>query len=157
MKLKKPDQRLYASLIILGAGVLLYRAVTMINQGSLRVLVTWVAALLFLELLIDLSCFITSIPWWISKQKQKSRLPLILGATAAIVHAVRVLIFILGRIGPFINFDVRQEQRELHASRWNWNQIYFAGALSILGILGVIIIFILMKRAQHKKQNQINP
>jgi len=91
-------QRLYASLLILGACILLFRTIMMLSQGALDVLVLWVSVLLITELLIDLGCLLSSIFWWIDNDKNKARIPLRLGATAAILHAVRVLIFVFGRV-----------------------------------------------------------
>lgn len=134
-------QRYYASLIILGAGILLYRTISMLAGGAINVLVWWVSLLLLAEMIIDASCIVSAIPWWIRNAKEKERLPLRLGAAAALLHAFRVLIFILGRTGPWLNFDVRPEQRAMHADRWTWGGVYFAGILSVLGILGVLIIW----------------
>jgi len=144
-------QRLYASLLILGACILLFRTIMMLAQGALNVLVLWVSVLLFAELLIDLSCILSSIFWWINNDKNKARIPLRLGATAAILHAVRVLIFVLGRVGPWIDFDVRPEHRALHYTRWSWGWLYFAAILSVLGVIGVLIIWTLRRRAKRNK------
>ena len=59
-------QRLYASLLFLGACILLFQTITMIVHGDLRILVFWVSVLLITELLIDLGCSIFSVLWWIS-------------------------------------------------------------------------------------------
>jgi hypothetical protein len=77
---KGSRQRLYASLLALGACILLYRTITMISQGAVDILALWVSILLFVEMLIDLSCFLTTIPWWISKDRAKAKIPLRLGA-----------------------------------------------------------------------------
>jgi hypothetical protein len=58
-------QRTYASLMVLGAGILLYRTILMISQGALHTLIPWVAFLLVVELLVDLSCLVGAISWWI--------------------------------------------------------------------------------------------
>ena len=142
-------QRIYASLLALGAGILLYRTITMIVQGSLSVLVLWVSILLIAELLLDLSCLMGSIRWWLKNDKSKSQLPLRLGAAAAILHALRVLVFVMGRIGPWIDFDVRPDQRALHEARWTWTGVYFAAIMSILGLIGVMVIWMLIRRARR--------
>ncbi len=142
-------QRIYASLLALGACILLYRTIMMLSQGALNTLVLWVSILLFAELLLDLSCLLSSIFWWIKNDKNKSRIPLRLGAVAALLHAVRVLIFVLGRVGPWIDFDVRPDQIEMQYTRWTWTGVYFAAILAVLGIIGVIIIWILIRRAKN--------
>jgi hypothetical protein len=147
----KSKQRLYASLLILGACILLFRTITMLSEGDINVLVVWVSVLLIAELLIDLSCLVSSIIWWIVNDASKDKLPLRFGAAAALLHAVRVLIFIMGRVGPWFDFDVRPEQRALHSSRWSWGWVYFAAIMSILGVVGVIVIWQFRRRARKNK------
>lgn len=144
-------QRLYASLLILGACILLFRTIMMLSEGALDVLVLWVSILLIAEFFIDLGWLSSSIIWWISNDENKSSIPLRLAATAIIVHAVRVLIFVLGRVGPWIDFDVRPEQRALHDARWSWFGVYSAAILSVSGVIGVLIIWTLWRRAKRKK------
>jgi len=117
MERKFSGHRFYASLLTLGACILLYRTIMMLSKGALETLVAWVSALLIVELLVDLSCLLSSIRWGIYDSREYSKLALRLGAAAAILHAFRVLIFVLVRIGPWIDFDVRPEQREMHAER----------------------------------------
>jgi hypothetical protein len=134
-------QRVYAALLALGACVLLFRTVTMLAaEGAVGVLMPWVFGLLVAELLLDATTLLGSVRWWLSGAEACDRLPLRTGAAAAILHAVRVLIFVLGRTGPWINFDVRPEQRALHAERWSWGRVYFAAVLSVLGVLCVVVI-----------------
>ena len=139
-------QRFYAGLILLGAGILLLRTVLMIAGGAFDVLVWWVGALLLLEMVTDLGVIATAIPWFRSGDATKDSLPLKLGAVAAILHAFRVLIFAMGRIEPWLNFDVRPEHHALHGARWEWWHVYVACALSIAGVVGVIVIWRLRKR-----------
>ena len=113
----------------------------------MNILVLLVSILLIVEMLIDLSCFLTTIPWWISKDRAKARIPLRLGAAAALLHALRVLVFVLGRTGPWINFDVRPEHHEAHSDTWTLTGVYFAAIMAVLGLIGVIIIWILIRRA----------
>ena len=71
-----------------------------------------------------------------------------LGAGGVILHAVRVLIFVLGRVGPWIDFDVRLEHRALHHTRWEIGWVYFAAIMSVLGIIGVVVIWRIRRRGQ---------
>ena len=71
-------------------------------------------------------------------------------AAVIIVHAVRVLIYVMGRVGPWINFDVRPEFRALHHTRWSWESVYFAGFMSALSVV-VLLFILLMKRRLKKK------
>lgn len=143
-----PRQRLYASLVILGACILLFRTVLMMAQGAMAVLVAWVLGLLLAELVLDVATLAGSVRWWVTREEGHARLPLRTCAAAVILHAVRVLIFVLGRIGPWIDFDVRPEQRALHSTRWSWGWLYFAAVMSVLGVLGVLIIWRYRRRAR---------
>lgn len=150
MKFKFSRQRIYACLLILGASILLFRTIRMVLiENAFNILVFWVFSLLIVEFLIDLSCVLSSIRWFIFDNSIKARLPLRLGAGAAILHAIRVLIYVLGRTGPWINFDVKQEYHDSYTFKWFW--VYFTAILSILGIVGVIVIWqiIRFKRKQN--------
>jgi len=57
----------------------------------------------------------------------------------------------MGRVGPWIDFDVRPGQRAMHDARWNRTGVYLAAILAVLGVIGVIIIWILIRR-ERKKQ-----
>ena len=143
--------RLYASLLILGAGILLYRTISMVFHGALTILVLWVSALLLLELVIDLLCIVFSMWWWWNQGA--GRWPLRFGAMATVLHALRVLIFVLGRTGPLENFDVRPEHAVSHAERWTWGQVYFAATLSILGVIGLLVIWLFVRKARRRSKN----
>lgn len=146
------QQRLYAVLMIFGAGILLTRTIIMVSQNAPNILASWVFTLLIIELLIDTACLISSVNWFVSNHSTKSKIPLRLGAAAAIFHALRVLVFVIGRIGPWINFDVRLEQRALHHLTWTWAGLYFATIMSILGVIGVLVIWKLIRH--HKTKNK---
>ena len=148
-KLSDNRQRIYASLLFLGAGILLYRTINLLSQGALEIFVLWVSVLLIAELLIDAQCMITSVVWWIANDSSRERLPLRFGATSAILHAIRVLIFLLGRVGPWYDFDVQPAKRALHGERWTWDQVWFATIMAVLGIIGVIIIWQFRKRTKR--------
>jgi len=140
-------QRLYASALMLGAGVLIFRTTRMLWQGALEVLVLWVSILLIMELLVDAGCLVASLRWLIANEASKATAALRFGAAAALLHAGRVLIFVLGRVGPWSDFDVRPEHRAGHSARWDWGWLYFAAVMSVLGVAGVVVIWILRRRA----------
>ena len=146
-------QRLYASLIILGASFLFFRTIMLLSQGTLEVFFLWVSVLLIAEMLLDAACLISSIKWWITNDKNYDRIPLRLGAAVVILHAVRVLIFVLGRTGPWIDFDVRPVHRALHAARWSWGGVYFA---AIMSALSVIALFIIWKKRRSGRKSVCN-
>ena len=85
-------------------------------------------------------------------ESRLNTVPLRLGAAAAILHAPRVLIFVLGRTSTFLNFDVRQEYHATHGGLLSWFWVYFAGAMSVLGVFGVLIIW-QVRRSVGKKNS----
>ena len=154
MKSKDSKQRIYASLMILGASILLFRTMRMILvEKAFEILVLWVFALLIVEFLIDLSCILASIRWFTTSKRVNARLPLWFGAIATILHSIRVLIYVLGRTGPWVNFDVKPEYKNSYT--FEWFLVYFAGILSILGIVGVIVIWQII-RIKGKKTDVID-
>jgi hypothetical protein len=148
-----PNQRLYAGLLALGACILICRTSTMVIQGSLSILVPWVSGLLIAEFLIDLGCLLACIHWWIKNEHKHSYLPLRLGTAAALLHAIRVLIFVLGRTERFHNFDVRPEMYEQHMGTWGWSGVYFAAVMALLGVCGVLVIWRIRRKSIEKSIN----
>jgi hypothetical protein len=148
MKPEYSRQRIYSSLMIAGACILLFRTIRMmLVENALDILVLWVGILLIVEFLIDLGCVVSSLRWFINNNRENAALPLRLGAMAAILHAIRVLIYVLGRTGPWVNFDVKPEYHDLYTFEWFW--VYFAAILSILGVVGVIVIWQIIKTRKH--------
>jgi hypothetical protein len=144
-------QRLYATLVFLGAGFLFFRTVRMITQGALVWMAPWVAALLLAESLLDATIVLGAVRWWITCEDEHARFPLRTTAAAVFLHAVRVLIYALGRVGPWIDFDIRTEHRAIYSSRGSLGWVYFASIMSVLGILGVVIIW--RNRRRSKKSS----
>jgi hypothetical protein len=127
-------------LLILGSSILLYRTLVMISGGYLAINYWWVSTLLIGEFLSDLACLASSIWWFRINDRSRDKLPLRLGTAAALLHAVRVLIYVLGRTEPFLNFDVRPQYYHLYGETvWFW--VYFAAILALLGVTGVILIW----------------
>ena len=141
-------QRLYAFLLALGAAILLFRTVLMLAQGYLSVLVWWASGLLILEFLIDLSCLTGSLVWGIMNDKKYRGFSLRMGAAAALLHAFRVLVYVLGRVGPWAGFDVQPEHR-VPNPQISWGWLYFAAIMSVLGVIGVAVIWYLMRRSKE--------
>lgn len=139
--------RVFAALLALGAGILLYRTIALLADGAGTVLMPWVVGLDFLEMAVDLIVIAAALRWGFTAHPSHAALALRAGAAAAILHAVRVLVFVLGRVGPWENFDVRPAARALHATRWTWGEVWFAGILSLLGVIGVLVIWRLRHRA----------
>lgn len=133
-----PD-RLGAVLVGGGISILLVRAVVLI-RGSRRILARWVVDLAVAELALDTATLAASMRWWSTGAPRHGRLARRLAAAAIVLHAVRVLIFVLGRLRPFKDFDVRPDQRSGHDQRWSWGQVWFAGVMSVLGVIGVVVV-----------------
>lgn len=134
-------QRFYASLLIMGSAILLYRTICMVAEGSLVRLQWWVSMLLIMEMALDLGWMLASMFWFRNSDPQKDRLPLRLATAAILLHAFRVLIFVLGRTGSWTNFDVRPEYLAIHPETWSRSGVWFAAIMSALGVLGVIVVW----------------
>ena len=152
MKLVLSKQRLYALLFVLGALILLFRTIIILAQGNLSVLVWWVSILLIAEMVLDTGWLLGAIGWFITNDERKSRITLRLAAAAIVLHAVRVYIFVLGRVGPWIDFDARPAHRALHHTRWTWGGVWFALIMATLGVIGVIIVWSI-RRHRHPRSN----
>lgn len=133
--------RLGPGLLFGGASILLYRTIALTAGEARVVLKRWVMALTFVEMAIDVLTIIGSIRWWTSRSPAHAQLPLRAGAAAALLHAARVLVFVVGRVGPWQDIDVRPQYREDHDQRWTWAEVVFAGVMSVLGIIGVTVIW----------------
>ena len=110
-------QRIYAFLLTLGASILAWRTLQlMFVERGLETLVLWVILLTIVESIIDFFCIIGSLRWLISNDALKATLPLQLGAIAAVLHAIRVLIYVLGRMSLLLNFDVKPIYRSSYST-----------------------------------------
>ena len=119
-----------------GAGILVYRTIALLARAR-AVLRWWVVASTVLEMVVDVGTLVAAGRWWMTRVPDHSRLGLRFGAAATLLHAVRVLVFVLGRTGPWVDFDVRPGHRADHRGRWTWGGVIFAGVMSVLGIVGV--------------------
>jgi hypothetical protein len=138
----------YAVLLGLGALILLARTIIMLSGGALSILTAWAGVLLAVEFTLDAVTLLGAVRWWSTGTEPAMQLALRVAAGAALLHAVRVLVFALGRTGPWIDFDVRPEERAAHVTRWTWNEVYFASVLAALGVVGVIVIWQYRRRAR---------
>jgi len=134
-------------LLLVGAGILLYRTVALLAGGARKVLQWWVVALTIFEMLLDTVTLVAAARWWRSGRARNASLPLRFGAAATLLHAARVGVFVIGRTGPWVDVDVRPECRAGHRERWTWSQVVFAGAMSVLGVSGVLIMWRVRRRS----------
>ena len=144
-------QRLYATLLFLGACFLFFRTILMIIQDAMVWMVPWVAVLLLAESVLDATILLGAVRWWITCDEEHARFPLRTTAAAVFLHAVRVLIYVLGRVEPWKDFDIKPEYRALYSSRGSLGLVYFVSTMSVLGILGVVIIW--RNRRRSKKSS----
>jgi hypothetical protein len=141
------SRRCGPGLLIGGACVLIYRTIALLAGEARTVLKRWVVALTVLEMFVDVVTVVAAARWWRTRAPGHTRVPLRVGAVATCLHAVRVLVFVLGRTGPWVDFDVRPEHRADHRRRWNWAQVVFAGVMSTLGIIGAVAVWHVRHRA----------
>lgn len=146
----KSKQRFYASVFFIGASILLMRTIILLSQGALEMFVAWVGGLLLAELILDVGWIFGASYCWISYSKNNALFTLRLAAAAIVLHAFRVLIFVMGRLGPWIDFDHKPEYRPLNYTEWDW--LYFAVIMSVLGVLGVLIVWWLSRRSMVFKE-----
>jgi hypothetical protein len=137
--------RIYATLVGFGIWVLLYKTIIMTVDGGLVTFVPIVAALLALEFGLNVGVFLSAVRWWISTTERSSRLALRLTAASVVVHALRVLIYVLGQTGPWHGFDVRPEYRAAHESGWFW--VVFSAAMSAISLVVLVIVWRTRRRA----------
>ncbi len=137
-------QRTYATLVGLGICILLFRTIAMLTDGSLTMLVWWVSALLVLEFLLNVGTFLSAIWWWIAGTETRASLPLRFTAAAVILHAVRVLIYALGDVGPWPHFDVRPAYRATQLVDLTW--VVFASTMAALSLVALFVIWRVCRR-----------
>jgi hypothetical protein len=147
--------RLWAGLLTLGAVLLLYRTIAMMTDGSLAVLVPWVAATVVVEAAMDAAEVFWAGRWFVTRASRDERIALRLGAAVAIVHALRVLIFVLGRTGPWVDFDVRPGLRGTGRASASAASVYFAGTMALLGVAAVVVIWRVRRRARGQLQSVV--
>lgn len=149
-RMKDPKQRLYAGLLMVGAGILIFRTLRMVTVEQAYVLLTdWAYTLLVLEFMLATACFFAALRWFTLSKWTYASTALKLGAWAAIFHAFRVLIYVLGRTPLLENFDVKPEHHDSYTFDWFW--VYFAASFSILGLIGVYVI----RRLWMKKKRSL--
>lgn len=136
--LADPSSRVGPSLLVVGAGILLYRTIALLLAGARQVLKGWVVGLTVAEMVIDGLTIAKSARWFLTQDPRDARATLRVGAAATVLHAVRVAVFVVGRTGPWKDFDVRPDQRADHDQRWTWAQVVVAGVLSVAGLAGAI-------------------
>jgi hypothetical protein len=153
MRIKFSWNRFWATLLALGAGFLIYRTIWLIAHGYLVKYTWWVAVLLVAEMLVDIACLFSIIRWWIfSGSMTARRLALRMMVAVVILHALRVAIFVMGCVGPWIAWDLRPEYRVDHASGWTWTGFWIASTGAAASLLAVLAVWLVMRRKRRKLQ-----
>ena len=143
--MKFGKQRLFALFIGVGISILFLRTLRMILiENAINVLIIPLVILLFIEMLIDGLCILSSIYWFIKNREQNSSISLKLAAIGILLHAIRVLFYALGRIRVFLDFDIKDAYKGQHAVDIFW--VYFAVVMSLLGVIGVLVVWSLRKK-----------
>ena len=119
------------------------------EEHALEMLLPWVVFALFAELLADAACIGLSLRWAFLGEMRASRTALRVGAAATILHAFRVMIYVLGRTGPWRDFYRRLEFRGSSTVDWFW--VWFAAVPSVAGLLAILVIFLLRKRGDSHR------
>lgn len=147
--MKWSRHRTYATLLSAGAGLLLYRTVAMISAGAMNTLVPWVGALLVVELITDAITLVVCLTWAATGKHEHIRTVIRATTTVIVLHAIRVAIFVLGRTGPWVDFDVRPEARATHATRWSWGEVYFAGTMAGISVVLLGVFWLYWRRRRQ--------
>ena len=135
------------AILLGGAGILCSRTIVLLTGDARTVLKRWVVTLTVVEMMIDLATGVAAARWWRSGASGRGRLALRAGAVATLLHAGRVLVFVIGRTGPWVDFDVRPEHRAGHRERWSWTGVVFAAVMSVLGVVGVVVVWCARRRS----------
>jgi len=136
-------------LMIFGASILLFRTIRLLYfEDGLIILALWTKILTFIEMIIDLLCVFVSFKWLKESDYRFRSISLWLGSIATIFHALRVLIYILGRFGPWKDFDKDPVYRLQGTTNIFW--VLFAGILSVIGVFGVMIIRKRIKQVDYR-------
>ena len=133
--------RLLAAFLTLGAAFLAWRALFLIGAGFAAQYVLWLVVLTGLELVLALVIFGLSLAWLATGSARWAGRTLRLTAAIILLHAVRVAVFALGRIGPWPDLDLRPEHRPMPPEAWSLFDVWFASVmagLSLLVLLGVL-------------------
>ena len=148
-RIKDPRQRLYSGLLMLGTFILMLRTLRMVLvEQEFEMLTDWVYVLLILEFMLILGCLLASSRWFVLSKWRYASTALKLGSWAVMLHALRVLIYVLGRTGPWINLDVKPVYHKSYSFDWFW--IYFAAGFAALGLIGLVIAWRIWRQKKRK-------
>ena len=134
-----------------GAAFMLWRTIVLISAGTLGVYVPWVGGLLVVEAAVDSMTLGLAVLWLVTGRSSHQKMTLRATVAVVLVHALRVSIFVLGRTGPWIDFDIRPEERVRYAESWSWTGVVIAGGLAALSICALLAVWY---RSRHRPGGQ---
>ena len=135
------DNRVWPILLMAGGAILVTRAMVLIGGGSTERFVSWLAFLTWVELALAVAACASAAVWaWRPEPANVTR-TLKVAASLTLLHAIRVAVFVVGRIGPFRDFDVRPEWRADHAGTWTWGEVWFAGLAAALSLVVLVAVW----------------
>jgi len=127
--------------LAVGAGFMFGRTIVLIGGGALATYTRWCAGLLVLESIVDLMALITVVAWGLKRGARAEAIAMRAVASVVILHAIRVLVFVLGRTGPWIDFDIRLEHRVAYADQWTWAGVVFAAVMAALSLIVLAVVW----------------
>lgn len=133
--------RLPAAGVVAGSGFLLARTIVLMAGGALRLYSGWAAALLAIEFVVDAATVVAGGVWFVTRQAHHRTRALRAVAVMILVHAVRVMVFVLGRTGPWVDFDVRAQRRAEYATTWRWFDVWLAGTGATLSLIVLAVVW----------------
>jgi hypothetical protein len=140
-------RRLYAVALLLGGGVLLVRAITLLVQDAPSQWVPWVGVSLYVESAAIVIALVSIVRWFITPDDRHTSTAFRATAALVVVHAFRVAVFALGRTGPWVDFDVRPEYRADHGDTWTWGEVYFASGAALASLIITVMVWRQRRRA----------
>lgn len=138
--------------VVAGSGFLLARTIMLVAGGSLHTYTWWAAALLGIEFVVDAVAVAAGAAWVVTRRADHATRALRAVAAMILVHAVRVLVFVLGRTGPWVDFDVRAQHRAEYATTWAWFDVWFAGTGAALSVIVLTVVWRRRRRAAQRRQ-----
>ena len=138
--------RRWAWILAFGAAFMFGRTAQMVWQGSLLVFVPWVGGLLLLELTMNAVTLLATLRWALGPDPRRRRFALRAVAGTVLVHATRVLVFVLGRTGPWVDFDIRPERQSEHAAEVSWVSVWFAAGMAITSLVVLVSVWVIARR-----------
>jgi uncharacterized protein (TIGR03382 family) len=99
---------------------------------------------------IDAIAVIAGVRWFSTPSTDRATTARRAVTAMILIHALRVLVFVLGRTGPWVDFDVRPE----YATTWTWFDVWFAGVGAAISLIVLGLVWQLRRRRSLRAQNR---